>query len=315
MKLSEAVDELLIATRAAGHSDQTVYFYERKLKPLVAYLEDMPVEQVTLSDLRRFVTHLRARKTRWDDHPNKRQRAGGLSEATIAGIVRATRRLFGFLVEEGVIAESPAARLKQPRLKRGEPKAASMDDLFKLLDASEGDDPISVRNRAMLLVLADTACRVGGLVGMRLSDLDLVAGKVYLHEKGNKGRFAFVTPVTIEALQAWLAARPGDSNAYLWTNLGSGGGEHLSTQGVREVFRRMKAKVGVTGAINPHAWRHAFAREYLQNGGDLGSLADIMGHADVVVTHRSYAIFLNDELRAKHAKHSPLANMQQVLAH
>jgi integrase/recombinase XerD len=71
----------------------------------------------------------------------------------------------------------------------------------------------------------------------------------------------------------------------------------------------------VTGAINPHAWRHTFAREYLQNGGDLGSLADIMGHADVVVTHRSYTITLNDELRAKHAKHSPLANMQQALAH
>lgn len=315
MKLSDGINELLIATRAAGHSEQTVDFYYRKLKPLVEYLEDMAVEEVRISDLRRFVTHLRTRKTRWDNHPNKRQKSGGLSEATIAGIVRATRRLFGFLSEEGLIADNPAARLKQPRLKRGEPKAASMDDLFKLLDASQGDDPISVRNRAMLLVLADTACRVGGLVGMRLPDLDLVAGKVYLHEKGNKGRFAFVTPMTIQALQAWLAVRPDEPHAYLWTNLGSGGGEHLSTQGVREVFRRMKAKVGITGAINPHAWRHAFAREYLQNGGDLGSLADIMGHADVVVTHRSYAIFLNDELRAKHAKHSPLANMQQALTH
>jgi site-specific recombinase XerD len=108
----------LIANALAGHSQQTVDFYARKLKPLIAYLEDMPVEQVTLSDLRRFVTHLRARKTRWDDHPSKRQKAGGLSEATIAGIVRATRRLFGFLIEEGVIAESPTARLNQPQKRR-----------------------------------------------------------------------------------------------------------------------------------------------------------------------------------------------------
>lgn len=315
MKLSEAIDELVIATQAAGYSDQTADFYRRKLKPLVAHLEDMPVEQVTISDLRRFVTHLRARKTRWDDHPNKRQKSGGLSEATIAGIVRATRRLFGFLMEEGLIADNPAARLKQPRLKRGEPKAASMEDLLKLLDATKGDSPLALRNRAMLLVLADTACRVGGLVGMRLCDLDLAAGKVYLHEKGNKGRYAFITPMTIEALQAWIAGRPQGSSECVWSSLGSGGGEHLSTQGVREVFRRMKAKAGVTGPINPHAWRHAFAREYLKNGGDLGSLADIMGHADVVVTHRSYAIFLNDELQAKHAKHSPLTNIQQALAH
>lgn len=314
MKLSDGVNELLIATRAAGHSEQTADFYQRKLKPLVEYLEDMPVEQVTISDLRRFVTHLRTRKTRWDNHPNKRQRSGGLSEATIAGIVRATRRLFGFLAEEGLIADNPAARLKQPRLKRGEPKAASMEDLLKLLDVTNGESPLALRNRAMLLVLADTACRVGGLVGIRLADVDLATGKVYLHEKGNKGRYAFITPMTIEALQAWIAARPEGSSEYLWTNLGSEGGEQLSTQGVREVFRRVKAKADITGPINPHAWRHAFAREYLRNGGDLGSLADIMGHADVVVTHRSYAIFLNDELRAKHAKHSPLANMQQALA-
>jgi site-specific recombinase XerD len=312
MKISEAIEELVVATRAAGYSEQTADFYVRKLKPLVAYLEDMPVEQVTTSDLRRFVAHLRARETRWDDHPNKRQRAGGLSEATLAGIVRAVRRLFAFLLEEKVIADNPAARLKQPKPRRGEPKAASMEDLLKLLDASEGDDPVSVRNRAMLLVLADTACRVGGLVGMRLADLNLDAGQVYLHEKGNKGRYAFVTPMTVEALQTWLALRPPGSSPYLWSSLGSGGGEHLSTQGVREVFRRMKAKVGVTGPINPHAWRHAFAREYLKNGGDLASLADYMGHADVTVTHASYAIFRTEELKTKHARHSPLAHLRET---
>lgn len=310
MKISEAIEELEVATRAAGYSEQTALFYRRKLKPLVEYLEDMPVEQVTISDLRRFVAHLRARETRWDDHPHKQQKAGGLSEATLAGIVRAVRRLFAFLTEEKILPENPAARLKQPKLRRGEPKAASMDDLLKLLDASAGDDAVSLRNRAMLLVLADTACRVGGLVGMRLSDLDLAAGKVYLHEKGNKGRYAFVTPMTIEALQTWLAARPAGASPYLWSSLGSGGGEHLSTQGVREVFRRMKARVGVSGPINPHAWRHAFAREYLKNGGDLASLADYMGHADVSVTHASYAIFRTEELKTKHTQHSPLAHLQ-----
>ena len=75
MKVSEAIDELVVATRAAGHSEQTAVFYQRKLKSLVEHLEDMPVEQVTISDLRRFVTHLRSRETRWDAHPNKRQRA------------------------------------------------------------------------------------------------------------------------------------------------------------------------------------------------------------------------------------------------
>jgi integrase/recombinase XerD len=315
MRLSHAVNDLVTAAIADGRSRRTVGDYQQKLQRLVDFLDDKPIEEVTTSDLRSYAAHLRTRSTRYDSHPNRNKIEGGLAQASVAGYLRVLRRLFRFAEAEGWIRENPAKAIRIPKPKRGEPKAISTQDFSSLLQAVQGDTVNVRRNRAMLLVLADTACRVGGLVGMRLSDLDLVAGKVYLHEKGNKGRFAFVTPVTIEALQAWLAARPGDSNAYLWTNLGSGGGEHLSTQGVREVFRRLKAKVGVTCAINPHAWRHAFAREYLQNGGDLGSLADIMGHADVVVTHRSYAIFLNDELRAKHAKHSPLANMRQVLAH
>ena len=63
---------------------------------------------------------------------------------------------------------------------------------------------------------------------------------------------------------------------------------------------------------NPHAWRHAFAREYLQNGGDLASLADYLGHSDVSVTHQAYAIFRTEELKAKHARLSPIAHLQEV---
>ena len=94
--------------------------------------------------------------------------------------------------------------------------------------------------------------------------------------------------------------------------MGSTGADHLTTQGVREILRRLKGKVDVSGPINPHAWRHAFAREYLQNGGDLASLADYLGHSDVSVTHQAYAIFRTEELKAKHARLSPVAQLQGV---
>lgn len=278
-------------------------------KPLVEYLDDKEVGDVSIGDLRGFVAYLRGRNTRWDNHPCKCQQQGGLSDATVASHIRAVRRLFNFCHQEGIIAENPAARLKQPKPKRGEPKAASMEDLPKLLKATEGDSQLARRDRAMLLTLVDTGCRVGGLVRMRVDDLDLEHGTIYLCEKGDKGRYVFITPITQAALRLWLEVRPTGKGDHVWNTLSSGAGDHLSEQGFREVFRRLKQKANVTGPINPHAWRHAFAREYLKNDGDLASLADVMGHSDVSVTHRAYAIFRTEELQAKHARHSPLARL------
>ena len=310
MNISQAVDLLADATEAAGLSDHTVIFYRRKLKPLVIFLADKTVEDVTLADLRTFVASQRRRTTRWNDHPNRSQKSGGLSEATIAGHIRATKRLFRFLQEEGIIEKDPSARLKQMKPKRGKPKAASMADLKTLLTKTDGNDKLAKRNRALLLVMADTACRVAGLTGMRVNDVDLNAGKIYLHEKGDKGRYAFMTLMTQAAIEAWIEVRPVGTEDHLWTKLDGKGGGQLTCQGVREMLRRLKIKAGVTGRVNPHAWRHAFAREYLMNGGDMGTLADIMGHSDVSVTHASYAIFLTEELKIKHTRHSPLANME-----
>lgn len=311
MRLSQAVNDLVTAAIADGRSHRTIGDYQQKLQPLVDFLDDKPIEDVTTSDLRAYVAHLRTRSTRYDAHPNRCQLRGGLSEATVASNVRAVKRLFNFLHEEGVIAENPAARLKTPKLKRGEPKAMSTENFVKLLDTIEEDTVLARRDRALLLVLADTACRVGGLIQLRIGDLDLASGQLYLREKGNKGRYAFITPMTQEALKDWLEVRPTNKGDYLFVTLGSRGEDGLADQGVREVLRRLKRKAGVKGPVNPHAFRHAFAREYLTNGGDLASLADIMGHSDVKVTWASYAIYRTEELKAKHARNSPVAHLGQ----
>lgn len=310
MKLSEVVDELVSATIANGRSMRTAQAYEEKLRPLVTFLDDKDVSEVTIGDLRGYVGHLRGRETRFDDHPYKAQVPGGLSEATIASLIQHMRRLFNFAVEEGLIKESPARRLKRHKPPRGKPKAASMEDIAELLDAVDRSTlRTALRDKAMFMVLLDTACRLGGLAGIKINDLDLEKRRVTLHEKGEKTRYAFFTSITCDALRAWLEVRLTDQGEHLWSTLGSNGGTHLSPQGIREVLRRWKKRVGVTGRINPHAWRHTFAREFLTDGGDLASLSDIMGHSDVKVTQQSHAIFLTDELQAKHDQHSPLARL------
>ena len=77
------------------------------------------------------------------------------------------------------------------------------------------------------------------------------------------------------------------------------------------MLKRLKRKSGVKGPVNPHSFRHGFAREYLTNGGNLASLADTLGHSDVRVTWASYAVFTFDELKAAHARYSPVAQLER----
>jgi site-specific recombinase XerD len=153
----------------------------------------------------------------------------------------------------------------------------------------------------VLLFLADTGCRVGGLVGLHLGDLDLGDRSALVTEKGGKSRYVFFLDPTRAALAAWLAVRPQGSDYVFVGQRGP-----LTVFGVNQLLTRLKHAAGVTGPVNPHAFRHGFAKRYLANGGDLASLSDLMGHTDVGVTKGSYAIFLTEELRRKHDQHVTL---------
>jgi site-specific recombinase XerD len=283
--------------------------YRQKLKPLLAFLGDVPVEEISIDDLRRYVAYLMDLQVRYVDHPTRRRREGGLSPFTVSSRVRSFKRLFNWLEEEGAIEGNPASRTKIPRPKRGRPKGITRQDLLALLDACEGDEAIDKRDRAIVLFLADTACRAGGLCGLRVEDLDLETGLALIREKGNKSRFVPFMPATAEALAAWLEVRPQDKGSWVFVGLANHSKGALTANSIGQILRRRADLVGVTGPVNPHAFRHAFARDFLLDGGDLGTLADLMGHSDVSVTKAYYGIFKVEELQEKHRRHSPIAQL------
>lgn len=309
MLLSEAIEALAVATIADGRSQRTADDYRNKLASLLAALGDRPVDEITVGDLRRFIAELRTRQSRYVATSARPEVPGGLSLASIAGYVRCVKRLFAWLLDEEILTSNPAKRIKTPVVPRGEPKAYDRADFPKLLAATAGDDPVAIRDRAVLLFLADTGCRVAGLVGLSIDDLDLEGMTAKILEKGNRTRRTIFSEPTRDALRMWLDVRPKVEHNRLWANLGRRGSPWLTDEGVRQILKRLKAKAGVTGPVNPHAFRHGFAREYLINGGDLGTLADLLGHSDVQVTWKHYAIFRTSELAAKHDQHSPIAQL------
>jgi len=305
MLLSEAIEALAIATRADGRSARTVDSYRQKLAGLVAFLGDVSIEGVTTDNLRAWIASLMDRATLYSG--TEKERAGSLSPFTIAGHVRAMKRLFNWLESEGVIDVNPARRIRTPQPKRKEPKGILWPDFLSLLETCKGGNLIDLRDRALIMFLFDTACRIGGLCGLRVQDVDLERRCALVLEKGDKSRPVFFTDWTAQALTSWLEVRPSDRGPWLFVSLGKADG--LTARGVSHMLRRRAKRAGIKGPCNPHAFRHGFAKHYLTSGGNLGTLCDIMGHSDVSVTKAFYGVFSRDELQREHDKYSPLAGL------
>jgi len=172
----------------------------------------------------------------------------------------------------------------------------------KLFNAT-GDNVAGQRDRAILCFLADTGCRLNGLITLTLERLELADRRALVHEKGDTDRIVVFTIYTKHMLRQWLDVRDS-ATEYVFCSLRTG--ERLTDSGINQLLKRLKQKAGVKGRVNPHSFRHNFAREYLRNGGDLATLAKLMGHSNINTTAMYYAVFDIDELTDLHEQFSPL---------
>lgn len=278
---------------AVGRSPHTVAWYRQYIERLISFFGNASLDAVTVDDLRAFLASLRSAKKR-----NAKDET--LSPATVADFVRAIKIFYNWLERNEHVTPNGniARRLKMPRLPKSQPKSISDDDLRKIISVAR----TSPREFAIVLFLTDTGCRLGGLADLRLSNLYLEHGQAVVTEKGSNTRTVFFGVETASALRAWLDVRKSETDFVFVSD----DGKRLTRWGFRAIFDRLKKRAGVKGRANPHSFRHRFARSYINQGGDLGILSDLMGHADVLVTKQAYAIFQVQELQRKHDQFSPL---------
>jgi integrase len=292
MNLSGALREFDLSL-VGNAAESTRLWYRQRLGALVEFVGDVEIEELSISDLRRWRAMLVERNGRWKDHPTRPAEKGGLSTWTVRGYLRAVRAFCNWLVREGLMVSSPAARLRLPPRPQNPPKAVSPDDVLRMLEVAD------VRDRAIVSVLAATGCRVGGLCDLRLSDLELEhePARAMVREKGRggkKARLVFFGPQTVGALRKWLEIRPDHDSEEDHVFLGQRG--PLTEAGVYQVLRRLAKKAKIGGRFNPHAFRHAFARGALENGADLGTVSQLLGHSGIGVTNEFYGRWSVDEL-------------------
>lgn len=304
MMLESAVQEFLLACQADGLKPATVRWYKSMLRHVLDAFQDADLATVTPSMLRQYIAGLRQRDNRYAGSRAQRPAApGGLSSESVAGHVRTLHRFFAWCSREYGIP-NPMTNIRRPGRSFADPKGVSLDDVRRLF-AATGDDLQGARDRALLAFLIDTGCRADGLLQLGTEKLELDQRRAFVSEKGRSQRAVFLTEFTAGLLHLWLEIRPPTATTVFCSLSPSFYARPLSYEGLRMILRRLKEAAQVSGRVNPHAFRHGYAREYIKNGGDLATLSRLMGHADSSVTSRYYAVFETRELASSHDKFSP----------
>jgi len=288
-----AVEVFLTAKRAEGAKPSTLKWYQGRFQPFVHLCGDQQAAAIGLDEVRVYMAWVQE---------------AVYSPYTRYDLVRVVRSLFKWLYEERKIDSSFHRRIRLPKLPQLAPKAIEMREVVALLDQCNGT-LAGIRDRAVILFLLDTGCRVGGLCGLRVGDLDLGHRSAKLFEKGEKARTVLFGTRTRKALEDWLGVRPFRDAEQVFTSVRE---DHpVSGNTVIQMLRRHARQAGVKGRVNPHAFRHAFAREYILNGGDLASVSEMLGHSQITVTKQFYALFQAEELREKHEAFSPVSHLPE----
>ncbi|MDX9768000.1 MAG: tyrosine recombinase XerC [Ectothiorhodospiraceae bacterium] len=219
-----------------------------------------------------------------------RHRAG-MDGRSIQRLLSAVRGFYRFLMREGVAASNPATDIRAPKTARRLPSVLDVDQVGRLLERA-GDDPLLLRDRAMLELMYSSGLRLSELTGLDLDRLDLDAGMVRVFGKGRKTRDLPVGAKARAALAAWLKTRPTlaapDCTA-LFVNRRGG---RLSSRSVQQRLARQALAQGLDRHVHPHMLRHSFASHLLESSGDLRAVQELLGHANIgttqIYTHLDY---------------------------
>jgi integrase/recombinase XerD len=306
VQLERAVDAYLRhISIERGLSDHTVAAYRRDLAGYVAWLSARGIRDssdVTVA----LVTAFAAERASAEPPP---------AASSLARLQSSVRGLHRFLAREGIESDDPTGRLRPPKAARRLPKALTIDQVERLLDASgpeageaEASELIGLRDRALLELLYATGARVSEVVQLDVDDLSH-GDVVRVRGKGSKERIIPVGSYARSALEAYLTrsrpelSRRGRATPRLF--LGARGAP-LSRQSAWLVIQHAAERAQLTAHVSPHTLRHSFATHLLQGGADVRVVQELLGHASVATT-QIYTHVSVDALRDVYATSHPRA--------
>lgn len=261
-----------------GLASNTLAAYERDLTQYLAFLREehhlSRIEDSEQSHITYYLLHLKRL---------------GRATSTVSRTMVSIRAFYQFLQQENMIGHDPSLHMETPKVMRKLPKTLSLADVEKLLDCPNIKSARGLRDKAMLEVLYATGIRVSELVSLNLSHVNLAMGFIRVFGKGEKERIIPLGSIANQYLDRYLQTahhklmknpQGGERDVLFLNHLGT----RLSRQGFWKIMKQYAKEAGIHSSITPHTLRHSFATHLLENGADLRSVQEMLGHADISTT-------------------------------
>lgn len=290
----EEVDQFIIYLREVKKSSEnTILSYRRDLKKFCGYMEKHQIRnilQVTVTNLNSYLISMET---------------SHFAPSTISRNLAVLKTFFAYLCRKGLMKENPAMGFKAPKVEKKVPEVLTVEEVSLLLGQPSGNSNKAIRDRAMLELLYATGMRVSELVDLKVDDLNLAAGYIRCDDNGRE-RMIPCGCAAQEALKDYVRnARPAmisraDEKA-LFVNCN---GTSLSRQGLWKLLKQYAKRAGIGTDITPYTLRHSFAAHLVENGANLRSVQEMLGHSDISTT-QIYARMNNERVKDVYAKAHP----------
>ncbi len=271
-------------------STNTELSYQRDLKKLKVYLEEKGVtdiKRITQKNLEDYVSYMKQEQ---------------FKPATVSRNIASIKAWFHYMFKEHLVNEDISESLKSPKIEKKIPEIMTMSEVDTLLEQPSGNNPKELRDKAMLELLYATGIRVTELITLKLKDLNLQMDYIVCKDEHKVRRIPFGTKARTALIQYLEQSRDAmiasENSDVLFVNCS---GQAMSRQGFWKLIKYYSKKAGITADITPHTLRHSFAAHLVENGADLRSVQEMLGHSDISTT-QMYANMNHNRLREVYQK-------------
>lgn len=279
-----------------GLAPNTLESYGRDLRQFQTYLQNDKMDMIKDSNRNTILSYLNNLQTK------------GRAVSTISRNLAAIKSFYQYLVRERYLEKDPAANLESPKLEKKLPKILSINEVEELLKQPNAFLPSGQRDKAMLELLYATGIRVSELISLNISDVNLDMGYIKCYGKGSKERIVPLGSIAARCVQEYISkgrsklVRTYDEAALFVNHHGN----RLTRQGFWKIIKKYAQEANIMKDITPHTLRHSFATHLLENGADLRSVQEMLGHADISTT-QIYTHVTKNHLKEVYDKAHPRA--------
>ncbi len=266
------IDEFIESLKAKQASNNTIVSYERDIMKFSNYFEEKgkKIFDLTRDDMLEYIDYLKSE---------------GKSNPTISRSIASIKRLYKYLLSKNLVEENIVENIESPKVDRKDLMILTQDEIEKLLEQPDLSELKGQRDKAMLEVLYSTGIRVTELISLKLEDVNLTNGYIKVKKK-NSERHIPLGNLSLKCLKEYInKVRPllirteEEKTLFINTN-----GQKMTRQGYWKILKQYKEQAKIDKDITPHSIRHSFAVHMLQNGAEIKTVQELLGHTDIAST-------------------------------